>query len=127
MIETWLLTKQDVEGFFVDIAVSSGGFEGRRQVRVDRYGYLLWQEYKWNITYQNWFAHRFEDGKLIAFHRQLLNLHGSSEVVRFDNGNMLDCRIINLNTRSKDWVIDPLYLAELVINPRIPNKVGTML
>lgn len=100
MLNVYLLNKEDVNGLFVSI--------GNRRLRIDRYGYLLWKKYKWSVTYSNFYPHRYENGRLIAFHRQLLGLHKTNEKIRFDNGNRFDCRIANLECRTIDFWLDPV-------------------
>lgn len=100
-IERYILESSDLNGIPIQI--------GNKHVILDRYGVILFNEYKWYITFTNWYLHRWEpntSGKLVAFHRQLLGLHDTNEHVKFANGNRLDCRIVNLRTRLRSYYID---------------------
>jgi hypothetical protein len=85
-----ILSEEDLKGIMVNA--------GNRQVIICKYGLALFNRYKWSITYANYFLHRQEGGRIIPFHRELLGLHKSNKIIKFRNGNRLDCRLYNLRT-----------------------------
>lgn len=83
------INEEDIKGFYVNV--------GDRRVRIDKYGIDLYKKYKWIINYSYYYPHRWDcNHNLIAFHREILQLHNTSNVVKFINGNSLDCRLANL-------------------------------
>lgn len=67
---------------------------------VDACGYELWKKYKWIWSYTNPYPHRYEEGRLIPFWKNMLGLVGTRESVRYVNGDRFDCRLANLETPS---------------------------
>lgn len=98
MITACTLNQEDFKGIPVSV--------GDRPMLVDNLGYNLWRKYKWSVTCTNLFPHRHEKGKVIPFHRELLQLQGTRDVITFRNGNKFDCRLANLDTKSLHWYYD---------------------
>lgn len=90
-----ILSIEDIRGIPVTV-------DGRSML-VDWLGYNLWRKYKWSSTITHILPHRYENGRVILFYRELLQLQGTREIVRFRNGNKFDCRLANLETRSLHW------------------------
>lgn len=87
-----ILSDEDLEGRLVKI--------GDRLMIVDACGYELWKKHKWVWTYRDNFPHRYEEGKIVPFWKDMLGLVGTRERVRYMNGDSFDCRLANLETCS---------------------------
>jgi|SRR5271165_6852944 len=108
MITTIYLDEEHLKGMLVNA--------GDRRVRICKHGLSLFDSCKWYITYSNYYLHfQMGRGKIIPFHRVLLELYRSDEIVKFRNGNTLDSRLCNLVTRSIRYVD--------IYGHYIPNKI----